>query len=340
MDAATNTVRIEVWNGVEERFGVPIPVPKPTEIRRIWDCVRAADLVHVHDVMYFTSFCAVAFAKLLRKPAMVTLHIWKVPYKSAVVRGLQQIAHCSLGSFCLRSASAVVTYNRCIFELARKWLDEDRVHFIPNGISKDFVKCELDVAAESQANLRSRLGLPLNTRIAIFAGRFVEKKGLSHIHGLAERFPDVLFLFCGTGPADPAEWGCPNVKVLGQKTAPQLQQLFHASDVLLLPSVGEGFPMVIQEAMSCGLPCLILEETWASWGRDRDYYIVADCESIDNSFGSYLSNPFSIAFRRRIREFSLATWDWRNSAAQYQRIYESVLGVKPLQRAACSDAIE
>jgi glycosyltransferase involved in cell wall biosynthesis len=336
LEAAPNTVRIDVWNSAEKRFGIPIPIPKPDGIRRLWECVREADLVHVHDVMYLTSFWAVVFARVLKKRVVVTLHIWKVPYRSVLVRGLQHVAHYFVGQFCLKSASAVVTYNRQIFILARRYLDEDRVHFVPNGISRTFLQPGFELSAESQARLRASLGLPLNTKIAIFAGRFVEKKGLSRIHSMAKRFPGVLFLFCGTGPDNPTEWRYENVTVLGLKTALQLQELFYASDILLLPSVGEGFPLVIQEAMACGLPCLVLEETWASWGRDRSLFVVAHHEDLETTLGSYLENPFPIALRRDIQKFSNATWNWTNSAAEYRKIYDSLVAASLFNRAICA----
>jgi glycosyltransferase involved in cell wall biosynthesis len=58
----------------------------------------------------------------------------------------------------------------------------------------------------------------------------------------------------GSGPLDPSLWALPNVHVLGRKSRAELSELYRAADALILPSVGEGFPLVVQEAMASGLP--------------------------------------------------------------------------------------
>jgi glycosyltransferase involved in cell wall biosynthesis len=109
-------------------------------------------------------------------------------------------------------------------------------------------------SASARDLVRATSGLPVGARIAIFVGRFVAKKGMTVLEALARRRPDLHFVLVGAGPVCPEKWGLPNVHVLGPRSQQKIAELYAASDLLLLPSVGEGYPLVVQEAMASGLP--------------------------------------------------------------------------------------
>src|SRR4029453_13710967 len=113
--------------------------------------------------------------------------------------------------------------------------------------------------------LRAKLELAESQIVFIFVGRFVEKKGIQIVRHLAVRFPDITWLLVGWGPEDPARWHLKNVRVVGKRTSPDIAELYQAADLLVLPSVGEGFPLVVQESMSCGTPVAISTETAAAY---------------------------------------------------------------------------
>jgi len=91
----------------------------------------------------------------------------------------------------------------------------------------------------------------------------VEKKGLAFLRALAPELPGVDWVFVGWGPEDPARWGLANVRCVGSLPQSEIVRYYQAAALLVLPSVGEGFPLVVQEAMACGLPVMTSPDTAA-----------------------------------------------------------------------------
>jgi len=131
-----------------------------------------------------------------------------------------------------------------------------------NGVDTEVFR---PACGEERAAARVRFGLTGPT--ALFVGRFVEKKGVEILRRAAAARPDVTFAFAGWGVIDPASWGLPNVRVFSDLAGAGLADLYRAADVFVLPSQGEGFPLVVQEALACGLPVVCGAE---STGADAE----------------------------------------------------------------------
>ena len=230
-------------NPTEALTGLPMPIPGPRALASLWRAVGRADALVIHDALYCTSITALAMGRLRRKRVVLIQHIAAIPFASRLLRGVMRLANWLVTRPMLAAADEVVFISATVRADLLGEPPRRSCHLVFNGVDGAVFREDGEKAE-----------LPGEGRHVLFAGRFVEKKGLAVLRALAAMRGDCSFLLAGGGPIDPAGWGLANVHVLGMQSAEQLAGLYRAADLLLLPSVGEGYPLVIQEAMACGLP--------------------------------------------------------------------------------------
>jgi len=250
---------LEANNWLERQFGIPYPVTLPGTSRQIDSEIDKANLVLVHDAFFLPCRLVQRRAHRAAKPCLIVQHIGVVPYRAPLLR----FAMATLDHVLTRpalSASAQVVF---ISELTRRYFNGTRYAQSPmvlfNGVdSATFAPAPPEVCRSS---LRASLGLDPARPAVLFVGRFVEKKGMVHLEHMARSTPEWDWLLAGWGPIDPSQWQLPNVHVFSNRSGATLTPLYQAADTLVLPSVGEGFPLVVQEALACGLAVVCGDDT-------------------------------------------------------------------------------
>jgi glycosyltransferase involved in cell wall biosynthesis len=324
-------VDLPAWNLLEQRLGLPIPLPGTGAIARLFRHIRRADAVLAHDAFYPTSLLAFLAARLWRKPIVIAAHVGAIPYRRRSLRLCMALGNRLLARPLLARADRVAF----VSEITRAYFETVRFRAPPvtifNGLDTDIFRPAESTATRSA--IRNTLDLPAERPVALFVGRFVEKKGLHLIERIARRRPDVFWALAGWGLIDPDSWGLANVRVFSGLSGASLAELYQASDVFVLPSIGEGYPLVIQEALACGLPVVCGDETAradpaalpfltpVAMSRTDPDAIAADfCAAIDGILAASPGRVTDAAARHR---FAAEQYSWDTCAGRYLTLIEA-----------------
>ncbi|WP_435078458.1 glycosyltransferase [Halococcus sp. AFM35] len=113
---------------------------------------------------------------------------------------------------------------------------------------------------EDKAACRRELDLPTDKDIALFVGRLSRLKGMDFLAAVIERVVserDVLFVLAGSGPYREKlaeRFSEEVVRPPGYVPHAEIHRYYKAADVYVHPSPYEGIPLVLLEAMNCGVP--------------------------------------------------------------------------------------
>jgi glycosyltransferase involved in cell wall biosynthesis len=329
------TSTLSASNALEDVLKLPYPLPFASAWRAIWVEAKRADLILVHDAFYLTSIIAFCAARFYRKPFLVVQHIGLVPYQNALLRNLMTVANRLITVPILRRADQVIF----ISQLTSRYFANLRLRHAPalifNGVDTRVFFPPADQAEIN--NTRKIVGLPPKASVALFVGRFIEKKGLAVLWRMARARPDIFFVFAGWGSIDPATWNLANVRVYGSLSGPSLAALYRACDILLLPSVGEGFPLVVQEALACGLPIICGIDTAQADSRAAPFLKgvkvnIADPDRTARLFSEettrVLAQPETEADRLKRFVFAKNHYSWAGSAADYARVLRRFVPIR------------
>ncbi len=147
----------------------------------------------------------------------------------------------------------IVTYRNNFDYLVGLGVNLKKIIILPNGVDISVFKPLIT-------------GISNNDKIRIlFIGRFTREKNILNLSkALREVGNDknIFFTLVGSGDLENnivnlLENTEVNYKIIHSLPHNQLVPQYQNSDIFLLPSLTEGYPKVIIEAMACGLPCII-----------------------------------------------------------------------------------
>jgi len=144
---------------------------------------------------------------------------------------------------------------------------EERLFIVPHVVDTDYFQSESKRLESERSLLRAKWGLSDAGVVFLFAGKFTEKKRpLDFVNAIGQARllgAEVEGLMVGDGPLRAAceqlarEKDLP-IKFAGFLNQSEITAAYVAADALVLPSDGgETWGLVVNEAMTCGVPCFV-----------------------------------------------------------------------------------
>ena len=223
----------------------------PWRIRALakqWD----VDVVHSHD--YKSTIMATAGLVGTGRRHVATLH-----GDTGESKAVQLYERALYGVLPLLDAVATVSEGLLekVRERAPRAVAAGKVKWIANGLDEAALAARVQRGRDA---VRAELGVAAGQRLVLAVGRLsVEKHHVGLIEAAAGLGGDVVVAIAGDGPLkDELAAAARRVGVEGRLrllgARGDVADLYRAADVLAHPSLTEGLPMVVLEAMASGLP--------------------------------------------------------------------------------------
>lgn len=234
-------------------------------------------------------------------PVVMTFHNyvldrWMRPYSSALQQVYYQLVLRACIKRALQKVSAVTAVSHFTAELVEKDLHLPRpIRVIYNGVDTRLFR---PLAA---ARPRS------DTINVLFSGNLTRRKGAQWLPAIAEQLDKNIVIHYTAGLRTRKILPpLPNLRSVGTVPFRNMPDLYRQMDILLMPTVREGFGLSVAEAMACGLAV-----------------VASDCsalpELIDKGEGGFLCPVSDVAAFSEKLNFLASSPGQRRAMGQYNR---------------------
>jgi glycosyltransferase involved in cell wall biosynthesis len=262
--------------------------------------------------------------KTYNKPLVVTVHEGDEWFRNEI--GNEKCL------YAWKSADVIIRVSeRDMYLFGKSGISMDKVNYIPNGFDHTlFKRIKKDKA-------RKILGLPLNKKILLTIGKLEERKNqkmvIEAVKSLRKNHKDIQYLILGEGPERPELESIIKTDQLeeyvilvgGNKKRSEIPLWIFASDIFVLPSLSEGNPTVMFEALGCHVPYIGSDVGGSSSIIKNDkvgmLFKSGDISDLINKLDIALSKKWD---KEIIRKYS-EQFSWKRISEQIYSLYIKIM---------------
>jgi len=211
------------------------------------------DLIVIMSPLFLSSAQAIKEAIKNKKPCVLEIH-GVYSERGFLLHTIQNIYFNTIGKWILSNSTLI----RCLqkddaFELLKFGASLDKIRIVPNAVDTNLFK----PSEEREENS------------LIWVGRMVPEKGLKylikalHIVIKEHYLKNISLKLIGDGPQSSSLLKMvrrfdlkKHVRFLGSRSRKEVANILARSSLFVFPSIREGMPFSVLEAMSCGLPVI------------------------------------------------------------------------------------
>lgn len=294
---------------------------------------QAFDLVHTNGArMNFYGRLAARLAGVPHVCSTVHNSLYDYP-----IGALKRSLYVAVDAWTARYAERIIAVADALAaDLRDKYgIAAEKVLTIHNGVDMEELR-----ATRGREALREELGLKPEDPCLSAIGRMTNQKGFTFLvralPSIAERSPGVRCLFVGDGPLrydlerEAHALGVADIcRFTGMRT--DIPDILSATDVFVMPSLSEGFPMVLLEAMGMGRPVVatavsgnpeLIED-----GRTGKLVAPSDPKALAEAVLRLLENPDEAQALGKAALIKVSTsFTVQIMVEKTERVYRSLLG--------------
>lgn len=290
------------------------------------------DVLHLQDLISFQAIAVSFFSKTNRIPYILSPH-GCVPWLGEK-KIINMLYYMFFGKRLLKNASRIIALTQTEKnELLSLSVPEEKIAVIPNGITPS------DNTRFFEGPFRSKFRISNQDKIILFLGRVHKIKGIELLieafSDYAKNQPNIHLIIAGRdeGFSQELQQKAIRYKIedriifTGQLTEEEKYAAYVDADVFVLPSIHEGFPLTVLEAMAHATPVIVtkgcnISDVVEDCGLVVDY----DRDQLAQAIAAILGNSaLRQYFAKRGPEKIKSTYNWDCIAERIEAIYHECL---------------
>jgi len=234
------------WDFGPNILGSPYPI-----FKNVSSCIKMVDpdVVHINSHLFFSNYQVSKATHLMKISSVVTVH-GIMAKRDLIVNASQGIYLRTIAKSIFKKASAVICLTRGDAESVANIIGNfEKIFIVPNGVDTEIFK---------PTSIK-------DSNLIAWVGRLVPEKGLVYLllatKEIVEKHSDARLILIGDGPLRNDLMNLVNklgltgkVDFIGSVDRMEVAKLLSKSSIFAFPSLKEGLPISVLEAMACGVP--------------------------------------------------------------------------------------